>query len=106
MSGAELTGVILKNPLQTHDNCQRIDPNTAKANIHMNLPDVREANCAWYITTEGEVFNATGYIYDSKTFFNASCYKEGELTASKTNTQEKLAIKIADVLLNNENIVK
>ena len=87
-------------------NCQRLNPDVSQKTLGMTLPNIRETNIAWYTTSDGQIFNATGYTYDGKTYFNASCYKEGELPASKTNTQEKLAEKIADTLLKYEKIVK
>ena len=104
MSGAELTGIkgSKSTGVAKGDNCQRIDPDTARSNINMSLPYIRETNCAWYITKDGQIFNATGYIYDDKTYFNASVYKDEELPASTTNPQEKLAIKIAEAIENYE----
>ena len=89
---------------------QRISPTHAEKKIVEGglgyaLPKIRETNEAWYITADGKVFNATGFVADGKTYFTADCYVEGELPA-KSGPQEELAEKIADTLLKGEFIVE
>lgn len=89
---------------------QRISPTHAERKISEGglgyaLPNVRETNDAWYITAEGQVFNATGFVHKGKTYFTADCYVERELPA-KSGPQEELAEKIADTLLKREFIVE
>ena len=90
---------------------QRINPDYAENNIKDNkglgitLPTIRETNEAWYITAEGQVFNATGFVYHGKTYFTADCYVDRELP-TKSGPQEELAEKIADTLLRGERIVE
>ena len=90
---------------------QRINPDYAKNSTKDNkglgivLPNVRVTNEAWYITAEGQVFNATGFVHKGKTYFTADCYVERELPA-KSGPQEELAEKIADTLLKGEFIVE
>ena len=89
---------------------QRISPTHAEKKIVEGglgyaLPKIRETNEAWYITAKGEVFNATGFVADGKTYFTADCYVERELPA-KSGLQEELAEKIADTLLRGERIVE
>ena len=73
--------------------------------FHLLLLCVRVTNEAWYITAEGQVFNATGFVHKGKTYFTADCYVERELPA-KSGPQEELAEKIADTLLKGEFIVE
>ena len=86
------------------ENCQRINPD--KNNLSGSLPEIRETDVAWYITTNGTVFNATGFVHEGKTYFTASHYKNEELDAQKSDTQEDLAFDIAEAILNKESEVK
>lgn len=59
------------------------DDKKTTTKLSIKLPDVRENNCAWYITKNGQVFNATGYVYKvdgtEYTYFNANARcKAGE----------------------------
>ena len=88
---------------------QRINPShaekrTAEGGLGYTLPKVRGTNEAWYVTANGIVFNATGFVSDGRTYFTADCYVERELPA-KSGPQEELAEKIADALLAGESIV-
>ena len=89
---------------------QRINPNYAKNSTKDNkglgitLPKIRETNEAWYITAEGKIFNATGFVFNGRTYFTADCYVERELPA-KSGPQEDLAAKIADALIARESVV-
>ena len=88
---------------------QRISPTHAEKKIVEGglgyaLPKIRETNEAWYITADGKVFNATGFVADGKTYFTADCYVERELPA-KSGPQEDLAAKIADALIARESVV-
>ena len=82
--------------------CQNIDAsrNGLKNTI---LPMVREDNTAWYVTKDGQVFNATGYVYDEKTYWTASYHTDGERPT--THTQQRPET-IANAILNHETIVK
>lgn len=90
---------------------QRINPDYAKNSTKDNkglgitLPTIRETNEAWYVTAEGQVFNATGFVHDGKTYFTSYCYVERELPV-KSGPQEELAEKIADALLRGEYVVE
>ena len=89
---------------------QRISPAHAERKIAEGglgyvLPNIRETNEAWYVTADGKVFNATGFVTNGKTCFTADCYVERELPA-KSGPQEDLAAKIADTLSRGENIVE
>lgn len=89
-------------------NCQRIIPEHAaqkrsEGGLGYTLPKVRESNVAWYVTEDGRVFNATGFVSDGKTYFTASLYYNGELkmkSSDKTNTYTERAQVIAEALLN------
>ena len=64
---------------------QNIDPvdSYLKKEANYTLPDVRQSNEAWYVTKEGKIFNANGFVYDDKTYFNASYYYGSELKATE-----------------------
>ena len=83
------------------NNCENID--TENTLLNMKLPKVREHDEAWYVTKDGRVFNATGYVYNhdgsDRTYFNITYYKEGNLKAS-SGKQESLAAQIADTMVN------
>jgi type II secretory pathway pseudopilin PulG len=40
------------------------------------LPKVREQTDSWYVTADGRIFNATGFSYNGKVYWNASYYTE------------------------------
>lgn len=86
------------------DGCQNILPDHAKAKskdggLGLTLPTVREHNEAWYVTSEGKVFNATGFVSGGKTYWTADLYTEGELNVSAaSNTYEARAKQIAAAL--------
>lgn len=87
--------------------CQRIIPAHAAASskeggLGYTLPNVRETNEAWYVTQDGQVFNATGFVSGGNTYFNASVYASGELVLTSVNRRDdwdQLAEKIADALV-------
>lgn len=56
------------------------------------LPLVRESNKAWYVTKDGRVFNANGYIYGNKTYFSGSIYTLGKLESSDDAQLERAKI--------------
>ena len=60
---------------------QLIESGDAKNSIGLNLPTVRQSNNAWYVTKDGQVFNATGYFYDGKTYFNAAVQRTNQALA-------------------------
>ena len=68
------------------------------------LPKVRQSNKAWYITKDGQVFNANGFVYDEKTYFNASLYCNEEL-AAQDDSQESTATNIYAAISGDTNIV-
>ncbi len=76
-----------------------------KSNSYLeNLPKIRQHNDEWYITKEGHVFNATGFIYDGKTYFTASVYCEKELPA-EIPTNSNRAEAIGKAMLNKQSVV-
>ena len=69
------------------------------AGLGLALPTVREHREAWYVTADGKVFNATGFVSGGRTYFTADLYTEGELdVAQGTNTYENRAVTIATAL--------
>ena len=56
------------------------------------LPQVRGTDNAWYVTEDGRIFNATGHIYDDKTYFNASFYAPIELSATDSTEADRAQI--------------
>lgn len=90
-------------------NCQRINPeyaarktSDAKKGLGITLPKVRETNIAWYVTEDGKVFNATGFVSGGKTYFTADLYTEDDTTMTSSdinNTYEERAEKIAAELI-------
>lgn len=82
------------------DGCQNILTDNAKTLLKLTLPTVREHNEAWYVTKDGKVFNATGFVSGGKTYWTADLYTEGELEVSaSTETYEARAIQIAKELV-------
>ena len=80
--------------------CQKIEVNWV---AQKELPYVRERNDGWYITKDGSIFNATGYVYDGKTYWTPNCYTEGELSTSFDETRVKT---IAESVINNLSVSK
>jgi len=85
--------------------CQNIISENAK--LRYKLPDVRQSNSAWYVTADGQVFNATGYLYkvDGKTYtyFSANLRAgngtdDFKMSAEKGETYPTRAGKIARAL--------
>ena len=84
-------------------NCQRIDDTKASTTLKFALPKVRESDKAWYVTENGQVFNATGFVSGGKTYFTANLYADGETVLSADNRDShfpKLAEKIATAIVN------
>lgn len=79
--------------------CQNIDVTNAKSLLKLTLPDVREHDEAWYVTSDGKIFNATGFVSGGKTYFTADLYADEELKVdSAENKYEARALKIAEYL--------
>ena len=82
---------------------QPITVATAAQNVGISLPEVRNVTNGWCITSNGQVFNASGF-YDSdseRTYFSASVYSEGQLDATSDTTKlharaEVIAAKIME----------
>lgn len=114
MKGIHLVGS--GEQTDTSEGCQNILPDFAEdktneklgsgeviSGLGLTLPKVREHNEAWYVTSEGKVFNATGFVSGGKTYFTADLYVEGELNVKSTSeTYEERAIKIAEALAKGE----
>ena len=85
--------------------CQRMIPETnyVTAKDNLKLPVVRQCREAWYVTKDGKVFNATGYEYDGKTYFNASYYAPEVLPATADQEQDR-ATEIAKIILAGESL--
>lgn len=91
-------------------NCQRIIPAHAEAKskdggLGYVLPKVRESNEAWYVTEEGQVFNATGFVSGGNTYFTADVYYSGELAmnaSSLANHYEARAFQIAAAIIDGQ----
>ena len=102
MKGDEL--ITSGETVATSENCQNIVPahSAAKTNaggLGLTLPTVREHNEAWYVTSEGKVFNATGFVSGGKTYFTADLYADGELNVDASeNKYEARALTIAAAL--------
>ena len=63
----------------------------ATGSLGMTLPTVREYNKAWYVTKEGRVFNANGYAYNGKTYYDAKHYEEEEKGSQDTDQNVQAA---------------
>ena len=69
------------------------------AGLGLTLPTVREHDEAWYVTADGKVFNATGFVSGGKTYWTADLYTEGELKVDPADgAYEERAVKIAEAL--------
>lgn len=69
------------------------------AGLGLALPTVREHDEAWYVTADGKVFNATGFVSGGKTYWTADLYTEGELGVDAADgAYEERAVKIAEAL--------
>lgn len=120
MKGVGIVASGEQTPEAEADGCQNILPTFAedKTNekldtsgdltevipgLGLTLPKVREHNEAWYVTSDGKVFNATGFVSGGKTYFTADLYVDGELNVKAvSDTYEARAIKIAAALLKGE----
>lgn len=98
MNGADVTSKTSGNK-----NFQRINPKTF---TELTLPDINGTNETWYITKDGTVFNASGFVFEDRTYFSASCYCKGKVPSSTSQYNEDIAEKIAEAILNDENIVE
>lgn len=95
------------NSGDTDANCQNIIPTyaekkTNQGGLGLSLPKVRETNTAWYVTEDGKVFNATGFVSGGKTYFTADLYQDGVIdmtTDDLTADQHERAAKIAAHLI-------
>ena len=87
--------------------CQNIIPShaekkTSEGGLGLALPKVRETNKAWYVTEDGKVFNATGFVSGGKTYFTADLYQNGVIDMTSddlTKDQHERAAKIAAHLI-------
>ena len=67
--------------------------------LGLTLPTVREHDEAWYVTANGKVFNATGFVSGGKTYWAADLYTEGTLpVASGDELYPNRAQTIAEAL--------
>ena len=90
--------------------CQNILPDyaakkTSEGGLGLTLPKVRETNVAWYVTEDGKVFNATGFVSGGKTYFTADLYQNSVIELNSTdltNDQHERAAKIAAHLMAGE----
>lgn len=84
--------------------CQRIHPDNSllKTESKISLPKVRQQINAWYVMADGRVFNANGYVYNGKTYYNASYYTTKELDSTDNQYQGR-ATKIAEIMAKNDN---
>ena len=93
------------NSGETDTECQNIittyaAKKTKDGGLGLTLPTVREHNEAWYVTEDGKVFNATGFVSGGKTYFTPNLYVTGELKVdSATNAYGTRADKIAKALV-------
>lgn len=81
--------------------CQNITADKGAGRIKITLPKVRESDKAWYVTKDGKVFNATGFVSGGKTYFTADLYCDEEITLTSTNKDSDfvdVAKKIAGLL--------
>ncbi len=89
------------------DPCQRIVPDSNL--LKLTLASVREKNDAWFVTKDGQIFNASGFVYtdgngNTRTYFNAKVYVDGQcpaLDATEANRSKlaSRAIEIAKMLI-------
>lgn len=96
-SGDASTGI------RSGDGVQLIKASGNKLNIA--LPKVRETNNAWYVTDDGRVFNATGYVYNGNTYFNASVYADRIELPATTATESDRAGVIGAALKANQTVI-
>lgn len=75
--------------------CQNILPDQAKEYLGITLPNVRESNTAWYVTKNGQVFNATGFVSGGKTYFTADLYYDNDDITMTANDRSKTAVNRA-----------
>lgn len=90
--------------------CQNIIPShaekkTSEGGLGLALPKVRETNKAWYVTEDGKVFNATGFVSGGKTYFTADLYQNSVIdmtSADLEKDQNARAKKIAAHLMSGD----
>ena len=90
----------------TTNGCQRIIPatNYLTTKSGLKLPTIRQNKESWYVTKDGRVFNATGYEYDGKTYYNASYYTAKVMPATSGQLQAR-ATEIAKQMLSGDGVV-
>ena len=75
---------------------------TVSKRLGMSLPNVRNFTNGWCITSNGQVFNASGF-YDSdsnRTYFSANIYAEGQIKATEVpKTLDARAKLIAEKII-------
>ena len=98
MNGADVTSTTPGSK-----SFQRINPETFK---ELTLPNINGSNEYWYITNNGYVFNASGFVYNDRTYFNSNCYCEGNVPISTSKYNEDIAEKVAEAIINCETIVE
>ena len=80
---------------------KKVNPESGEVigGLGLALPTVREHNEAWYVTANGKVFNATGFVSGGKTYWTADLYTEDELAvAPEANAYATRAATIAAAL--------
>ena len=90
--------------------CQNIIPShaekkTSEGGLGLALPKVRETNKAWYVTEDGKVFNATGFVSGGKTYFTADLYQNSVIDMTSEDLakdQNARAKKIAAHLMSGD----
>ena len=89
------------------ENCQNLVVASNKA-MPNKLPEVRQSNKAWYVTEDGRVFNANGYVYkndgETGTYFTSNLHFVGTLPADNTD-QNARATTIATALMSGDTTV-
>jgi len=98
--GGEIDATTTKASDSTHvQHIQPLKSTDVEHSIGMKLPLVRETNNGWFVTSDGIIFNATGYEYDKKTYFTGSYYVNKPTDSISDNTKLSTRAKaIADVL--------
>lgn len=104
MKGVDLVASGEETTAVDADGCQNIIPTHAEAKskdggLGITLPTVREHREAWYVTADGKVFNATGFVSGGRTYFTADLAVDGELpVVAGENKYEARAKAIATAL--------
>lgn len=92
-------------PSEQSTGCQNILENGNQLNyLPYSLPSIREHKDGWYVTSDGRVFNATGFVYNERTYWDASHYTEGELSETYSVSRPEAIAKV--ILENNGYEVK